>query len=62
MFPPMTDEITNEDQVPIHVQSLGSIVRKSKQRVSNLHVDQDDRVLACHVCLDFHIISLIFLR
>ncbi|CAF1066226.1 unnamed protein product [Adineta ricciae] len=48
MFPPMTDEITNEDQVPIHVQSLGSIVRKSKQRVSNLHVDQDDRILACH--------------
>ncbi|CAF0863198.1 unnamed protein product [Adineta steineri] len=48
MFPPLTDEITSEDQIPIHVQSLGSIVRKSKQRVSNLNVDNDSRVLACH--------------
>lgn len=49
MFPPMTDDAASDDQVPIRVQSLGSIVRKSRQRVSNLHVDGDSRVLACHV-------------
>jgi hypothetical protein len=36
-------------KVPIYVQSLGSIVRKSKQRVSNLNVDNESRVLSCHV-------------
>ncbi|CAF3740693.1 unnamed protein product [Rotaria socialis] len=48
VFPPMQDEKTNEDQVLIHVQSLGSLVRKSKQRVSNLIIDNESRVLACH--------------
>ncbi len=36
-------------KVPIYVQSLGSLVRRSKQRVSNLNVDNDSRVLSCHV-------------
>jgi hypothetical protein len=40
-------------KVPIYVQSLGSLVRKSKQRVSNLNVDNDSRVLSCHVSHNF---------
>ncbi|CAF3512285.1 unnamed protein product [Rotaria sp. Silwood1] len=48
MFPPRKDEKTSEDQVPLHVQSIGSLVRKSKQRVSSLNVDNDSRILACH--------------
>ena len=46
MFPPMTSD---DQENPICVQSIGSIVRKSKQRVSNLTVDSTDRVLCCHV-------------
>ncbi|CAF4198017.1 unnamed protein product, partial [Rotaria sordida] len=47
-FPPMNNEKTSEDQVPLHVQYLGSIIRKSKQRVSSLNVDNESRILACH--------------
>ena len=47
MFPPLNEEATDAEQ-PIRVQSLGSIIRKTKQRVSNLTVDPDDRLLACH--------------
>ncbi|CAF4418419.1 unnamed protein product, partial [Rotaria sp. Silwood2] len=48
MFPPKKDEQTSEDQVPLQVQSIGSFVRKSKQRVSSLHVDNESRILTCY--------------
>lgn len=47
MYPPRTEDQSIQD--PLIVQSLGSIVRKSKQRVSHLNVDSDSRVLSCHV-------------
>lgn len=51
LFPPNNNSDEEEQQTPIHVQSLGSLVRRSKQRVSNLTVDQDSRVLVSHVRL-----------
>jgi len=48
MFPRLTEELMDGEQIPIRVQPLGSIVRRSKQRVSNLTVDADQRILACH--------------
>jgi hypothetical protein len=75
MFPPKINEVTNNDQVndlysfiiirasfkvPIYVQSLGSLVRKSKQRVSNLNVDNENRILSCHVSYSFIIQLLLF--
>ena len=46
-------------KVPIYVQSLGSLVRRSKQRVSNLNVDNESRVLSCHVSHTSHFDCLI---
>lgn len=49
MYPSKPEEMNMENQGPLYVQSLGSIVRKSRQRVSHLNVDKDSRVLSCHV-------------
>ena len=60
IYPPRTEEMNEEDQTiqgPIYVQSLGSIVRKSKQRVSHLNVDNGSRVLSCHVSEMIRIVS-----
>ena len=46
MYPSKPEEMNTG---PIYVQSLGSIVRRSRQRVSHLNVDKDSRVLSCHV-------------
>ncbi|CAF3411373.1 unnamed protein product [Rotaria sp. Silwood2] len=51
-----------EFNIPLYVQSLGSLIRKSKQRVSSLNVDNESRILACYVCQFFNMINTIVIE